>query len=119
MDKVNTKNTTGQRQTRTRKKLGAVSQRARLSVLRSNKYMYAQIVDIAGKTVFSMSEKALDAKVTAKLSSMERAKHFGTMFAKIAEEKKVKEVMFDKGKLAYHGRVKSFAEGAREGGLQF
>lgn len=118
MNDVNTKSTSVQRKTRIRKKVQFVTNRPRLSVVRSNKYLYAQIVDNSGKTLLGMSEKALDKK-DAKLTRMDRAKHLGTAVAHKAKEKKILEVVFDKGKLAYHGRVKALAEGAREGGLQF
>lgn len=118
MKDVNTKSTTTQRVTRIRKKATAVSARPRLSVLRSNRYMYAQIVDKAGTTLLGVSEKALDDKA-AKLAPMERAKQLGVSIAQKAKEKKISQVVFDKGRLAYHGRVKALAEGAREGGLEF
>lgn len=118
MKDVNTKSTTTQRVTRIRKKATAVSARPRLSVLRSNRYIYAQIVDTAGTTLLGVSEKALDDKV-AKLAPMERAKQLGVSIAQKAKEKKISQVVFDKGSLAYHGRVKALAEGAREGGLEF
>jgi large subunit ribosomal protein L18 len=79
--------------------------------------VYAQIIDNTGKTLVGLSEKKLIK--TEKLSPMERSKQLGTEIAKKAQEKKIKEVAFDKGRLAYHGRVKALAEGAREGGLQF
>lgn len=111
------KNKTRQRQTRARKTIASVSDRARLSVSRSNNYCYAQIITNTGKTVTGVSEKAV--KGTQKLTPMESAKQVGLAIAKLALEKKIKEVVFDKGRLAYHGRVKALAEGAREGGLQF
>lgn len=106
------------RQARIRKKIRGTSDRPRLSVFRSNQYMYAQIIDDAtGITLLSISEKKL-AK-TDKASRLEKAKMVGLEVAKLAGEKKVKQVVFDKGRYAYHGRVKAVAEGAREGGLQF
>ena len=105
------------REKRIRKKLRAVSQRLRLSVFRSNKYMYAQIIDDGKKeTIVGVYEK----KITdSKGNKIERAKALGQELAKKALAKKVKEVVFDKGNYSYHGRVKALAEGAREGGLQF
>lgn len=104
-----------QRQIRGRKKIGKVSARLRLSVFRSNRYMYAQIIDLSGNTLIGVSEKAL--KITEKLVPIERARKVGAEIAKLAKEKKINEVVFDKGSFAYHGRVKAVAEGAREGGL--
>jgi large subunit ribosomal protein L18 len=104
-----------QRKTRIRKKISFVSDRPRLSVHRSNRYCYAQVIDLKGNVVVGMSEKTL----AAKGSPIERAKMLGAEIAKKAIEKKIKEVAFDKGSFAYHGRVKAIAEGAREGGLQF
>lgn len=112
------KNTRGlQRQKRIRKKIRAVGERIRLTVHRSNKYMYAQLIDDkSGKTLAGVSEKQLD-KGTG--TRVERAKQLGTMIAQLALEKKVAEVVFDKGRYTYHGRVRALAEVAREGGLQF
>ncbi len=105
------------RQTRIRTKIRSTADRPRLSVFRSNQYLYAQVIDDkAGKTLVGISEKVLkDEKVTR----VERAKALGMAIAKLAIEKKISTVVFDKGAYAYHGRVKALAEGAREGGLQF
>ena|SRR5258706_399457 len=110
------------RQTRIRKKIGSTSDRPRLSVFRSNQYCYAQVIDKNGNTLFGLSEKTLhpaaqDKKV--KLSPIERAKQLGNAIAKLSLEKKIKEIVFDKGRFAYHGRIKAIADGAREGGLSF
>ena len=105
------------RQTRIRTKLRAVSDRPRLSVFRSNHFMYAQIIDDAsGKTLLGVSEKSLEAKTGTRV---DRARALGARVAELAKEKKIATVVFDKGGYAYHGRVKALAEGAREGGLQF
>lgn len=100
------------RQTRIRKNIAKVSDRPRLSVFRSNKYIYAQVIDINGNVLFGLFEK----KGTTKSG---KSRELGVSIAKIALEKKIKEVVFDKGRFAYHGNVKAVAEGAREGGLQF
>lgn len=117
------KNSTKQRRTRIRKSIIKVSDRPRLSVSRSNKYCYAQILTNDGKTIIGISEKALrqgSGQVgDKKISPMESARQVGMAIAKLSLEKKIKTVVFDKGSLAYHGRVKAIAEGAREGGLQF
>lgn len=105
-----------QRQIRGRKKIANVSDRMRLSVYRSNCYIYAQIIDHKGDTIVGVSEKSL--QIGDKGTPVERAKQVGVAIAKVAKEKKITEVVFDKGSFAYHGRVKAVAEGAREGGLQ-
>lgn len=94
----------------------------RLSVFRSNRYMYAQIIDKKGNALLGMSEKAIIvAKGTGSKneSPTERAKTLGVAIAKLALSKKIKEVAFDKGRFSYHGKVQALAEGAREGGLKF
>lgn len=103
------------RQARIRAKIRSVSTLPRLSVYRSNNYIYAQIIDDkAHKTVVGVAEKK-DQTGT----KTEKARQLGAQLAKLAIEKKVKEVVFDKGSYSYHGRVKALAEGAREGGLVF
>lgn len=115
-----------QRQARIRKKVYNVTTRPRLSVFRSNRYVFAQIIDRSGNAVIGVSERALEKEKDKTHSTgsgsstpIDRAKKLGTLLAKKAIEKKIKEVVFDKGRFAYHGRVKAIAEGAREGGLQF
>ncbi len=104
------------RENRIRKHIRAVSDRPRLSVFRSNNFIYAQLIDDAtGKTIIGLSEKVMKIKGTR----TDKAKELGTQIAKLAIEKKIKAVVFDKGSYTYHGRVKALAEGAREGGLQF
>jgi len=102
---------------RTRGKLQSVSDRLRLSIYRSNKHMYVQIIDDkAGKTLLAASEAMVK---ETKGTKTERAKVLGNMIGKMATEKKITKVVFDKGAYSYHGRVKAVAEGAREGGLIF
>lgn len=107
------------RHLRVRKKVFGTAERPRLSVYRSEKNIYAQLVDdVAGKTVASAS--TLDKEYADKLGcNKESAKIVGNMIAKRALEKGIKEVVFDRGGYIYHGRVKELAEGARESGLQF
>lgn len=93
--------------------------RARLSLSRSNRYLFAQITDPeSGKTILGLSDKNFFKEEKGK-SKSSRAEIFGLEFAKLAVEKKVNKVVFDRGGRLYHGRVKAFAEGARKGGLQF
>ncbi len=103
---------------RIRKKVRGTSERPRLSVFRSNFSIYAQLIDdVKGVTIASASSlKDASAKGASKL---ETSKVVGVKLAKVALEKGVKEVVFDRNGYLYHGRVKSLAEGAREGGLVF
>lgn len=98
----------------------------RLSVFRSNKYIYGQIIDDEkGKTLVAANDQKLATQRTQKKtrdtekSKMERARLVGKLLAEKALKKGIKKVHFDRGKFKYHGRVKSLAEGAKEGGLEF
>ncbi|PIQ69774.1 50S ribosomal protein L18 [Candidatus Shapirobacteria bacterium CG03_land_8_20_14_0_80_40_19] len=92
----------------------------RLLVTRSCKYIFAQVIDIkTGKTLIGLSDRIFTAEKKEKMTKTENAKVFGEKFAKEAIGLKIKEVIFDRGGNLYHGRVKAFAEGAREGGLEF
>lgn len=97
------------------------SDRVRLSVFRSGKHIYAQLIDDkSGKTLASAS--SLDKDVKGKLkstSTVEAAKSVGAAIAKKAQDAKVKEVVFDRGGYLFHGRVKALADAAREAGLSF
>ena len=106
------------RHIRVRRKISGTAERPRLCVFRSNKNVYAQIIDdVAGNTIVSAS--TLDKEVKTKHSNKEAAKEVGTLIAKRATEKKIKTVVFDRGGYIYHGVVKELAEAAREGGLEF
>lgn len=90
-------------------------ERMRLAVYRSNYYIYAQIInDRDGRTICSANSKKIKGK-----NKVESAKEVGKMIAKAAIEKNIKEIVFDRAGYLFHGRVKSLAEGAREGGLEF
>ncbi len=104
------------RQKRTRGNISGTS-RLRLSVSRSNKGIYAQIIDDAkGITLVGIGQKAVkDTKGT----KTEKAFALGELIAEKAKEKKVTAIVFDKGAYRYHGRVKAVAQGARKGGLVF
>ena len=103
------------RQKRTRAKVQGTKERPRMSVFRSNKYIYAQLInDVAGETLMYTSEKNF---ITG--SKTDRAKQVGLEVAKQAKAQKIKKVVFDRGSYAYHGRVKAVADGAREGGIEF
>ena len=90
--------------------------RPRLSVFRSNKYIYAQLIDdAAGHTLAAASSRESDVTVTG----VEAGKAVGQKLAERAKEAGVETVVFDRGGYRYHGRVQALAEGAREGGLRF
>lgn len=102
-----------------RKKISGTSQKPRLSVFRSNTDIYAQLIDDSnGATIASSSTKDKDIKGQAGTKS-EKSKLVGAAIARKAVDLGLKEVVFDRGGYLYHGRVKSVADGAREGGLQF
>jgi large subunit ribosomal protein L18 len=106
------------RHLRVRKKISGTTERPRLAVYRSEKNIYAQVIDdINGITLVSAS--SLDKEFDGLGSNKEAAKVVGEMVAKRAIEKGIKEVVFDRGGYVYHGRIQNLAEGAREAGLQF
>lgn len=112
------KETKGRRHLRIRKKVHGTAERPRLAVFRSEKNIYAQIIDdVAGKTLVSAS--SLDKEFEGNGSNKEAAKKVGEMVAKKAIEKGIKAVVFDRGGYIYHGRIEELASGAREGGLEF
>ena len=101
---------------RIRKKVSGTSARPRLSVFRSNKAIYCQLIDDkAGVTLAQATSK----DVNAGGNKTESAKNVGMLIAERAKSINVDTVVFDRNGYLYHGRVKSLAEGAREGGLKF
>jgi large subunit ribosomal protein L18 len=107
---------------RIRKKVVGTTAKPRLTVFRSGRHGYAQIIDDStGTTLVSASTLSKDAKsdLAAIKKPIERYKQLGIMTAKKALEKKITTVVFDRSGYLYHGRVKALAEGAREGGLKF
>lgn len=104
---------------RIRKVLKGTPERPRLSVYRSNKQIYVQLIDdINGATLVSASSASKENDVL-KGNKVEIAKAVGKALAEKAIQSGIKSVVFDRGGYLYHGRVKSLAEGAREGGLEF
>lgn len=104
------------RRKRVRSRVSGTSERPRLSVFKANAHIYAQLIDdLTGKTLASASSK----EVKAKGKKSDAAKEVGKMLAAKALAKNIKAAKFDRGGFAYHGRIKSLAEGAREGGLEF
>lgn len=92
----------------------------RLSIFRSNRYLYAQLIDQeSGKTIFGMLDKKSPVTTKAKGTKTERAKLFGQYFGKALQDKKIKKVIFDRGGNLYHGRIEAFVEGLKEGEVEF
>ena len=105
---------------RIRKHLSGTETRPRLCVFRSNKHIYAQVVDdSSGKTLVAASTLDADAKGDKGGSNIAAAKIVGKIVAKRAIDKGIQAVLFDRGGYIYHGRVKALAEAAREAGLKF
>lgn len=102
-----------------RQKIAGTTQKPRLSVFRSNTDIYVQLIDdIKGATIASASSKDKDI-AAQKGTKSEISKLVGAAIARKAGDLGLKEVVFDRGGYLYHGRVKSVADGAREGGLKF
>jgi large subunit ribosomal protein L18 len=107
------------RHQRIRQRLTGTSERPRLCVFRSNKHIYAQIVDdVAGNTLVAASTLDEDSKVE-KSWGCDAAKAVGALIAKRASAKGISSVVFDRGGYIYHGRVAAVADAAREAGLSF
>ena len=106
---------------RIRKKVAGTSARPRLAVFRSQSHIYAQVIDDdGGKTLAAASSLDKDVKGDHKRgANVNAAKAVGKLIATRAKEKGIEAVVFDRGGYKYHGRVRAFAEGAREGGLKF
>lgn len=103
---------------RVRKKVHGTATRPRLAVFRSNRYIYAQVIDDdQGITVASASSR--EGKLAKKTLNVETATEVGKLVGVRAKDAGIEEVVFDRGGFAYHGRVKALADGAREAGLEF
>jgi large subunit ribosomal protein L18 len=109
------------RHKRIRKKVVGTAERPRFAIFRSSNHIYAQIInDDAGHTIISAS--TLDKELVSQgghKGNKDAAKRVGEVLARKALDKGVKKVVFDRGGFLYHGRIKSLADGAREGGLEF
>lgn len=109
------------RHLRVRKKVVGTSERPRLNVFRSNRHIYAQIIDdTVGHTLVAAS--TMDPELREKLANggnVEAARAVGELLARRAKEKGIHTVVFDRAGYLYHGRVAALAEGARAGGLEF
>ena len=106
------------RHTRVRNKIVGTTERPRLAVFRSNKGIYAQVIDDTSANTL-VAASTLDKEVKTKASNVEAAKEVGELIAKRAIKAGIKAVVFDRGGYIYHGKVKALAEAAREAGLEF
>ena len=106
---------------RLRNRCSGTAERPRLAVFRSNNHMYAQIIDdTIGNTIVAASTVEKDVKAELeKTNNVDAAAYLGTVIAKRALEKGIKEVVFDRGGFIYQGKVAALADAAREAGLQF
>ncbi len=104
-----------------RNRFSGTAERPRLAVFRSNNHMYAQIIDdTVGNTLVAASTLEKDVKAELKKTNdVEAAAYLGTIIAKRAIEKGIKEVVFDRGGYIYQGKVEALADAAREAGLEF
>ena len=104
---------------RIRKKISGNAEKPRLSVFRSNRDIYVQLIDDAnGVTIASASSRQADI-AAQKVNKVEKSKLVGSAIAQKSGELGIKNIVFDRSGYIYHGRIKAVAEGAREGGLQF
>ncbi|GIP41481.1 50S ribosomal protein L18 [Paenibacillus sp. J31TS4] len=107
------------RHLRVRKKIQGTTERPRLNIFRSEKHMYAQLIDdVKGVTIVSASTVDKELKVENG-GNVEAARQVGALIAKRAKEKGVQQIVFDRSGYLYHGRVKALADAAREEGLEF
>lgn len=105
-----------------RKKINGTADIPRLVVFRSLNQIYGQLIDdVAGKTILSVStvSKDVNEKIKNEKGKISKSKLVGKIIAEKAKNENISTVVFDRGGYLYHGRIKAFAEGAREGGLKF
>ena len=122
MIRKNTAQRRGKKKNRIRKRITGTTQMPRLTVYRSGRHGYTQIIDDStGRTLVSASTLAKEVReaLTNLKKPIERYKQLGVITAKRALEKNITNVVFDRNGYLYHGRVRALAEGAREGGLKF
>lgn len=120
MSTIHTKNSRRlSRHLRVRAKIKGTESRPRIAVFRSNRFIYAQVVDDAtGKTLIAASDYAGKKAKTAKGAKSEKATATGRNLAEAMKKKGIVEAVFDRGGFKYHGRVKALVEGLREGGIK-
>ena len=100
---------------RLRKRISGTKERPRLCVFKSNKYIYAQLIDdVSGKTLLQASSLKSE-----KAPAVSVAQEVGKKLGELAKQKKINTVVFDRGGFIYHGRVRALADGARSAGLKF
>lgn len=105
---------------RIRKTISGTADIPRVSVFRSNKQIYIQVVDdISGETLFAVSSLNKEVEGKKNISKTEQSKMVGKLLAEEARKKGVTSVVFDRGGYMYHGRIKELADAARKGGLKF
>lgn len=108
------------RRTGIRKRVSGTPERPRLAVYRSLNHVYAQVIDdLAGKTLISASTRDKGVKIEGTSGNCDAAKSAGILLAERAKDAGITDVVFDRGGFKYHGRVKAFADAARDGGLKF
>ena len=108
------------RKIRIRRKVNGTAERPRLVVFRSNEHIYAQVVnDESGVTLVSASTLTMSRSQAGVHGNVEGATTVGREIARLAKEKDITRVVFDRNGYLYHGRIKAVADGAREGGLEF
>jgi large subunit ribosomal protein L18 len=111
----------GRRRARVRRRLRGTEERPRLSVYRSDRHIYVQVVaDSAGKTLLAVSTLSPELRgQLKKTADVAAAKQVGLLAARRCQEKGISRIVFDRNGFLYHGRIRAVAEGAREGGLEF
>lgn len=123
MKRVSRKSKKNLRHTRVRRKVSGSAERPRLSVFKSSKHIYAQIIDdVNGTTLVSASSRTPQIRevlAKEKVKKVDAAKIVGKHLGELAVSKGIESVSFDRGGYPYHGRIKSFADAAREAGLKF
>ena len=108
------------RRARVRRRVRGTDARPRLSVFRSGRHIYAQVItDVQGRTLLAVSTLTPELKQLGKTATIEAAKQVGTLVARRCLEQGIKQVVFDRNGFLYHGRVKAVADAAREVGLDF
>jgi large subunit ribosomal protein L18 len=112
------KDARSRRHTRVRKRVRGTAERPRLAVYRSNRYIYAQVIDdIEGRTLAAASSQEADLRKSS--LNTDTASKVGTLVASRARDAGVESVVFDRGGYKFHGKIKALAEAAREEGLEF
>ena len=112
------KNARSRRHTRVRKRVRGTAERPRLAIYRSNKYIYAQVInDVEGRTLAAASSQEKDLRSGS--LNIDAASKVGTLVATRAKDAGVSAVVFDRGGYKFHGKVKALADAAREEGLEF